>query len=135
MAEALRDIGSCRSWVVHGHGGLDEISLTGKSVISCWDGNRIYTFELDPRKYDFALCTDKDLAGGTPKENAEIALEVLRGRKGPKRDIVLLNAAAAVYLAGRADSYSQAIDVCRQSIDTGAAMQRLEDLRDYSRRA
>ncbi len=129
LASVLGKLGSYRAWVVHGEGGLDEISLLGKTAVSQWDGRKVTTFDLDPVKYGLSLCRPEEIRGGSPEENAAITLGILKGEKGPKRDIVVLNAAAAVLLAEKAEDYEQAIRLCEQSIDSGAAMIKLERLR------
>ena len=133
MASVLGKLGSYRAWVVHGEGGLDEISLLGKTRVSQWDGREVTTFELDPVKYGLSCCTPEAIRGGSPEENAAITLNILKGEKGAQRDIVVLNAAAAVFLAEKAEDYEQALRLCRESIDSGAAMEKLQRLRGVRR--
>ncbi len=128
LAQVLAILGSHRAWVVHGEGGLDEISLLGKTRVSQWNGQEVTTFELDPERYGFSLCAPEEIKGGTPSENAEITMEILEGADGPCRDIVLLNAAAAVFLSGVAEDYGQALELCARSIDSGAALEKLKAL-------
>lgn len=128
LAQVLAILGSHRAWVVHGEGGLDEISLLGKTRVSQWNGQEVTTFELDPERYGFSFCTPEEIKGGTPSENTEITMEILEGADGPCRDIVLLNAAAAVFLSGVAEDYGQALELCARSIDSGAALEKLKAL-------
>ncbi len=128
VAKVLKNLGSQRAYVVHGEDGLDEITLTTKTKVCYLNNNEIKEFYLDPEKEKFPLCDPEDLKGGTAEENAEIIKEILQGREGPKADIVLLNAGAAIEVAGKADSLSDGIMVARKSINTGAAMQKLNDL-------
>lgn len=129
LCDVLRTLGSRTAYVVHGHDGLDEITLTGKTRVSELKGGRIWTFDLDPVEYGFRYCNPKDLRGGDAGANAEITLSILRGDKGPKRDITLLNAAAAIYVAGRAGSLKEALPRAAESIDSGRAMEKLDALK------
>jgi anthranilate phosphoribosyltransferase len=125
LAEVLGELGSRGAYVVHGDSGLDELSTTGPNRVSVLRDGRASSFELDPETLGLGRATLDDLAGGVPEENAAIAREVLGGyERGPRRDIVLLNAAAALsvvsgdWQAGLADA--------RQSIDSGAALRTLD---------
>lgn len=131
LASVLGKLGSYKAWVVHGEGGLDEISLLGKTTVSQWDGRKVTTFEFDPVEYGFSCCQAEAVKGGSPGENAAITLRILEGEKGPQRDIVVLNAAAAVFLTEKTEDYQEALRLCEQSIDSGAAMEKLERLRQW----
>jgi len=135
LCEVLNDLGCERAYVVHGHDGLDEITATGKTRVSELKEGRVFTYDLDPADYGFAYCRPEDLKGGDAKANAEITLAILKGEPGPKRDVILLNAAAALYIGGRAGSYKEALAVARESIDSGGALERLERLRRISNEA
>ncbi len=128
LAMVLKNLGSERAYVVHGEDGLDEITLTTKTKVCYLNNKNIDEFYLDPEKEKFSLCDSEDLRGGNAEENAEIIKEILQGKEGPKADIVLLNAGAAIVVAGKVDSLSDGIRVARKSIDSGAARQKLEDL-------
>ncbi len=125
MLQSLRDHGSVAAWVVHGNG-LDELSTTGPSqVLELVDGTT-RRFEVDPSEFGLAPASVTDLAGGTPDENAAAARAVLAGIAGAHRDIVVLNAGAALVVAGRAASLAEGIEIACRSIDSGAAGETLE---------
>ncbi len=128
LAEVLGELGAERALVVHGAGGIDEVSTLGGSLVAEWDGARVQTYEIDPEDLGFSLAQPREIAGGSVRENARRVMAVLEGRPGPATDIVLLNAAAAVYAGGRADSIEDGLDYARESITSGAALDRLERL-------
>ena len=127
----MKSVGSKRTLVLHGSDGLDELTLTGTtSVTELRDGwIRQYTF--DPREYGFEYCTANALKGGSSKENAVIIRSVLSGEKGPRRDVVIINAAAALIAAGKADDFDAAIRLAEDSIDSGKALHALDTLSAY----
>ncbi|MTV47426.1 anthranilate phosphoribosyltransferase [Heliobacillus mobilis] len=122
IADVLNRLGTKKAMIVHGQDGLDEITLTGKTHFASLDEGRVTVDMLDPRDFGFAYCTMDDLKGGDKEENARIVLEVLKGEKGPRRDIVLLNAAAALQVAGKVDSLQAAIHLAQEAVDSGKAM-------------
>jgi anthranilate phosphoribosyltransferase len=125
MIETLHTHGSIHAWVVHG-GGLDELTTTGPSdVIELRDGE-IDHFRVDPAALGFAPARASDLTGGDRKANAAVVRRVLAGEPGPHRDIVVLNAAAGLVVAGRADSMATGVEIAVRSIDSGAAAATLE---------
>ena len=125
MVETLRTHGSIHAWVVHG-GGLDELTTTGPSeVIELRDGE-IDHFRVDPAALGLAPATDHDLTGGDRAHNAGVVRSVLSGEHGPHRDIVVLNAAAGLVVAGRVDSIASGLDVAAEAIDSGAAATTLD---------
>lgn len=128
LAEVLGLLGGLRAWVVHGAGGMDELSLLGETRVSEWNGKEVRTFSVRPEDVGLATCAVGDLAGGDPAENARILTAVLSGEPGPRRDMVLLNAGAAIYVAGRAESLKEGVSVAAHSIDSGAAMKKLTAL-------
>lgn len=128
VAHVLINLGLERAMVVHGTDGLDEITLTGKTIVSEINNGWAKTYLLNPEDYQLRLCSPADLKGGDLKTNCEIALAILEGKKGAKRDVVILNAAAAIYLAKKAEDFSEAIRMAQYSIDQGAALKKLEDL-------
>lgn len=132
VARVLVNLGVERAMVVHGSDGLDEITLTGETIVSEINGDWIRTYRLNPRDYRFGCCSGEDLRGGDLRTNCEIALAVLQGDRGPKRDVVVLNSAAAIYLAGDAPDMKRAVSIAERSIDSGAAMQKLEELINYT---
>jgi anthranilate phosphoribosyltransferase len=120
MVQTLQQHGLISAWVVHG-GGLDELTTTGTSnVIALRDGS-IEEFTVDPTKFGLAVATGEDLRGGGPEENAEVVERVLSGVRGPHRDIVVLNAGAALVVAGSVDELGDGIDLAGAVIDDGRA--------------
>jgi anthranilate phosphoribosyltransferase len=129
LCEVLRELGSRKAYVVHGHDGLDEITLTGKTRVSELKKGRVGSFDLDPAEFGLDYCSPGDLKGGDAGTNAKITLAILKGETGPKRDVTLLNAAAAIYVADKAESLKEAFAIAGESIDSGKAMEKLEVLR------
>jgi len=126
LARALLLLGSNRAWVVHGADGIDEMSTTGHTKISeCRDG-AVSTFYVHPSDFGLAKAERADLQGGDAATNAAILREVLAGQKGPRRDIVLLNAGASLFVAGKASSVREGIDRAGRAIDSGAARATLD---------
>jgi len=128
LGNVLMHLGSQHCFVVHGMDGLDEITLTAKSQISEAAGGILSNYLLDPAEFGLALVPAKQLAGGTPQENAAITRDILQGRKGPKRDIVCLNAAPALVAARKATSLQDGFLLAGQAIDSGAAAEKLARL-------
>ncbi|MEO5822104.1 MAG: anthranilate phosphoribosyltransferase [Vicinamibacteraceae bacterium] len=133
VARALAMLGSERAWVVHGADGLDEISTTGYTKVSEARGRSVRTFYVHPADAGLPKASITDLAGGDAAENARITRQVLGGAKGPARDIVLLNAGAALLVAGAVTSLSDGIAAAGASIDRGAATGTLSRLIATSR--
>jgi anthranilate phosphoribosyltransferase len=129
MAQALAELGTGHSFVVHGHEGLDEISTTGPTdVYEVWTG-RVEKHVWTPVDFGVRWALLTDLAGGDPARNAKIAREILAGAPGPPRDIVLVNAAAGLVAAGLAKDLRSAMAAAARSIDSGAASEKLARLR------
>lgn len=128
VARSLARLGSDRAWVVHGADGLDEISTTGYTKISECRGGAVSTFYLHPGDLGLAKATAADLAGGGAAENAAIARGILAGESGPRRDIVLLNAAAALLIAGRTATLREGLPLAAAAIDSGRARDVLDRL-------
>lgn len=128
VAHTLVNLGVQRAMVVHGEDGLDEITLTGRTYISEVNNGWVKNYLLDPREYGMEYCLPEELKGGDLKTNREIALSILQGEKGPRRDVVLLNAAAAIYLAEQSPDFPQALKQAQTSIDEGIALQKLSSL-------
>ena len=128
LAEVLRELGSRHALVVHGFDGLDEITLTSETQIAELKNGKVNNFSFDPKEFGYSLCSVADLKGAEPETNAEIMREILNGSSGPKTDIVVLNAAAAIYVGGKADSIEKGILVATNSIESGAALKKLEEL-------
>ena len=126
LARALMMLGSTRAWVVHGADGIDEISTTGYTKVSeCRDG-AVHTFYVHPADFGFAKASPEALKGGDAALNAEIVRGVLDGRRGAPRDVVLLNAGAGLFVAGRADSVSEGVTLAAAALDSGAARTTLD---------
>ena len=126
MARALMLLGSTRAWVVHGAGGIDEISNTGHTKVSELRDGAVHTFFIHPAEFGFAKATTEDIRGGDAVENAAILRHVFDGRPGAARDIVLLNAGAALFVAGHAASVRDGIARAAEAVDTGTARETLE---------
>jgi anthranilate phosphoribosyltransferase len=136
FAQALQKLGSRRVLVVHGHDGMDEITLTAPTRCSELRDGRIKTYDIDPLALFDRFCTPSDLEGGTPADNAAITRALLSGGlHGPKRDIVLINAAASLLAGNRATDLADGIRKSAESIDSGAALDKLEQLIAFSRQA
>ena len=133
VAKVLANLDIERALAVHGRDGLDEISLATTTKVTELREGWTRDYEFDPAEYGFDRCEAGDLKGGDATENAQISLRILSGEPGPKRDIVLINAAAAIYVVGLAPDFGSAIAKARESIDSGAASRVLEELRDLSR--
>jgi len=132
LAEALSMLGLHRALVVHGLDGLDEITVTGPTRIAEARDGSVRTYEVDPEEFGIQRATLQDISGGDAADNAVIVREVLSGRKSPRRDVVLLNSAAALVAAGRADHLAEAVPVAIQSIDSGAAAAKLAALASFT---
>jgi len=128
MAEVLAELGCSHALVVHGADGLDEITLTGESQIAELKNGKIKNYKIDPDELGLEMCFSEDLKGGTPDENAAMIEGILKSQTGPKRDVVVLNAAAAIYVAGKAKSIELGVACAIESIDSGKALEKLKDL-------
>ena len=128
FAQALRELGSRRALVVHGHDGLDEITCTGGTRVSELRDGIVRTYEIDAEQLIGTTYDPEQLHGGDPTENAAITREVLGGAAGARRDVVLLNAAAAMVVGEKADSLTDGLELARESIDSGAAAATLQTL-------
>jgi anthranilate phosphoribosyltransferase len=133
LAEALSMLGLHRALVVHGLDGLDEITITGPTRIAEARDGTVRTYEVDPGEFGIRRATLEDISGGDAAENAAIVREVLSGKKSPRRDVVVLNSAAALVAAGRVDHLADGIPPAAKSIDSGAAAAKLEALARFTR--
>ena len=134
FAEVLKKLGSRRVLVVHGHDGMDEITLTTTTRCSELKDGAIKTYDIDPVSFFGETCTNEELEGGEPADNAAITRGILEGQvTGPKRDIVLLNAAASLLAANRCTDLADGIKNSAESIDSGAALDKLEKLIAFSK--
>lgn len=132
LAQVLYRLGVKSALVVYGLDGLDEISVCAPTLACEVRHEQIRTFTLEPEQFGLARCPKEDLTGGAPSENAAIIRAILKGEKGPKRDAVLLNAAAALYIADACDSIQDGIHLCESVIDSGQAFDKLSDFIAYS---
>jgi anthranilate phosphoribosyltransferase len=129
MAGVLNRLGCHRAYVVHGEDGLDEISTVSRSKISEVVEGKVRSRHIQPVDFGIAPAQPTQLKGGGPAENSQIALNILRGERGPKRDVVLLNAAAAIVVAELVDTIGEGIELAAESLDSGAALDQLEKLK------
>jgi anthranilate phosphoribosyltransferase len=128
VAEALSMLGVHRALVVHGLDGLDEITITGPTRIAEVREGQVRTYEVTPEEFGIKRARLEDISGGDAEANAAIIREILAGKKSPRRDVVLLNAAAALVAAGRAEHLGDALPLAAKSIDSGAAAAKLDAL-------
>ena len=128
VAEVLRGLGSERAWVVHGRDGLDELTVFARSHVAELLDGKIREFELDPASLGLADTDRSAIAGGTPAENAAKIRSVLEGARGPARDIVVLNTAAALWVAGVVESVEEGVERATLALESGKAAAKLADL-------
>jgi anthranilate phosphoribosyltransferase len=133
LAEVLKDLGAVRAFVVHGEDGLDEISTTSESRISELRHNQVRTYTVRPEDFKLPRARMAELQGGSAADNAEIIRRILGGERGPKRDIAVLNAAAAIAAGGKADDIAAGVALAERSIDSRAALEKLSRLVDFCR--
>ncbi|MDO4291667.1 MAG: bifunctional anthranilate synthase component II/anthranilate phosphoribosyltransferase [Eubacteriales bacterium] len=126
LARVLANLGVKRAMVVYGQDGLDEISMSAPTSVCEVKDGQFSSYVITPEQFGLARCRKEELAGGSPAENAQIALDILRGQNGPRRDAVLLNSAAALHIA-KGISLEEALDLARETIDSGRALSQLED--------
>lgn len=133
IAYAMQAMGVERAMIVSGCDGMDEITVTGKTHVSEIKDGKVTTYELDPKDYGIGYASGEEIKGGKGTENAEITKGILSGSiTGAKRDIVLLNAGAAIYIGGKADSISEGIKIAADTIDKGLALEKVKALAEFS---
>lgn len=125
LAKVLSNLGVKRAMVVHGHDGLDEISLCSSSTVCEVNNGKLNSFFLDPEQLGFKKCKSEELVGGDPKQNALIALDILDGQLGPKRDVVLLNSAVCLYMSHSNVTLRECVKIVANTIDSGKAKNQL----------
>jgi len=135
MARVLGEMGARRAFVVHGLDGIDEVSTVGPTQVSELRDGRVATYTLSPDDLGLRRAEPGQITGGRPEENAAITTAVLRGEPGPRQDIVLANAAAALLAAGIVDGWRDGVRVARRAIESGAAYEKLEALRAHTKAA
>jgi len=128
LAKVLVQLGSQHCFVLHGMDGLDELTVCDRTKVSEGKGGVVSNYFVTPEEFDLSRVHKKEIAGGTPEENARITRDILQGKKGPKRDIVCLNAAAAIVAGQQAKTLKDGLRIARQSLDTGAAAEKLDRL-------
>lgn len=134
LAQVLINLGVRRGMVVYGQDKLDEISMSAPTSVCEFKDGWFKSYTITPDEFGFERCTKEDLLGGTPEENAEITRAILRGEKGHKRNAVLMNAGAALYIGGKAESISDGIALAAQIIDSGKATETLNSFIEVSNR-
>ena len=133
LARVLVNLGVKSAMVVYGMDKLDEISMSAETFVCEVKDGSYKTYYIEPEQFGFHKCDKKELEGGTPEENAEITLKILDGEKGPRRDAVVLNSGAALYIAGRAESMEEGVRMAEEIIDSGKAKRKLEEFAACSR--
>jgi len=128
VIEVLKELGAIQVMVVHGEEGLDEISISGKTYVEELIGNNIYKYEITPENFGLQSAPISSIQTENCQQNEKIILDILRGKKGPARDVVVLNAGAAIKVSGKVDSLQEGIILAQKSIDQGSALQRLKKL-------
>lgn len=133
LARVLANLGVKNAMVVYGQDRLDEISMSAPTTVCEIKNGDFHSYEICPEQFGFAPCKREELEGGTPQENAVITRAILNGsEKGPKRKAVILNAGAALYVAGKADTLGEGVKLAQEVIDSGRAMEKLEQFIQYS---
>jgi anthranilate phosphoribosyltransferase len=135
IAHVLKNLGSIGAMVVHGLEGLDEISLCGPTQVAELRNGEVKEYRIEPEQLGLRRCVLADLHGGSPDQSATIVRDVLQGRPGPARDVVLLNSGAALYVSGSAASVKDGMRLAAESIDSGGARAKLEQLVRMTNRA
>jgi anthranilate phosphoribosyltransferase len=134
LARVLGKLDSRHSLVVHGLDGMDEVTTTSQTQVSELTRGEVKTYQISPEDFGIKRARLRDLKGGEVQANVKIALDVLNGQSGPQRDIVLLNAACAIYAGEIAKDIAQGLQLARRSIDSGKALEKLELLKKYTNR-
>jgi anthranilate phosphoribosyltransferase len=132
LAIVLGNLGAIHAMVVHGEDGLDEVSVTDKTKVSRWKDSEIDNFSIAPEDFGIWRATIDHIRGGGKEDNAAITLSILNGEKGPKRDIVLMNSAVALVVGGKTEDFKDAFSIAADSIDSGMALKKLEEVKRVS---
>jgi len=133
FANVLKNLGVKRAMVVCGHDGLDEVSLCTSTTVCEVNGDAINSFFLNPAQLGLSLCRPEELVGGDPAVNADIAMSILRGKPGPQKDMVVLNASLCLYMDNQNMTLRECVNRAREIIDSGKALAKLEEMVTYSR--
>ncbi len=134
MAQVLKNLGLKRALVVHGNDGLDEITTTDKTFVAEFNGKDIISYDIDPEELGVKRAKLDDFYCSDVKANVATALDILQGKKSPKRDIVLVNAAYALYLVGAVDNLQHGLSMAEHGIESGRALEKLEELKEFTNR-
>ena len=134
LAQVLINLGVKRGMVVYGMDKLDEISMSAPTKVCEINDGWFKTYTITPEEFGFERCTKDDLKGGTPEENAKITLAILKGEKGHKRNAVLMNAGASLYIGGKAESFKEGVALAAELIDSGKALETLQKVIEVSNR-
>ena len=126
LTEVLKNLGVKSALTVYGLDGMDEISVSDKTAVCELKDGEIMSYEISPEYFGMENASKEDLVGGSPKENAQITLSILNGEKGPRRNAVLLNSAAGLYVAGKVESLREGVELAEEIIDSGKALEQLE---------
>jgi anthranilate phosphoribosyltransferase len=132
LANVLKNLGAERAFLVHGMDGLDEITLTTQTKVSELVDGEVRTYYIKPEDFGLSPCSLDDLKGGDTQENLRIFLDVLNGMDGPRQDVVLMNAGAGIVAGGGARDIMEGIEVAREVIESGKALQKFESLKEYT---
>ena len=132
MAKVLMNLGIKGAMIVHGNDGLDEVTISDRTTVCEIQENKLIKYEITPEDYQIPIVGLNEVIGGTSEENAKITLAVLNGKQGPQRDIVVMNAACTLYTAGKASSLAEGVRLAQESIDSGKALEKLEELKQVT---
>ncbi|PNR99160.1 anthranilate phosphoribosyltransferase [Petrotoga miotherma DSM 10691] len=132
IAEVLNNLGVKRAMVVHGSEGIDEFSLSGKNKVAFLNEGKIEKLEISPEDLGLKKCIIQEIQGGSAEENRRIILNIFNGEMGPKRDVVVLNSAAGLYVANKVNSLEKGISYAQEIIDSGKAMKKLEEMVEFT---
>jgi anthranilate phosphoribosyltransferase len=132
MAATLAELGVTRAFVVHGAGGLDEISLTGETLVAEVRAGEIRRYTVTPEDFGVARAPIEAIRGGSPAENAAIMQSIFAGESGPRRDIVVINSAAALVAAGVAEDFLEGAQLAGNTLSSGAAQEKLAELKEFT---
>ena len=132
LANVLLTLGVKNGMVIYGQDCLDELSMSAPTSVCEFKDGWFRRYTVKPEDFGFTRCTKDDIRGGDPAENAAVTLAILKGEQGPKTDIVLLNAGAAIYVGGKAKDIAEGIEIARETIASGAALKKLEEFKQLS---
>ncbi len=132
FANVMKAMGVKNAMIVCGNDGMDEITVTGKTYVNEIKDGKITEYEIDPKDYGFEYSKIEEIAGGSGKDNAEIARKIFAGEKSARRNVVVLNSAAGIYIGGKVNSYSEAVKLAEDVIDSGTVMEKLNEFAAFT---